>query len=198
MIKEMVIMGRGLYKERAPIVDHVVIDHYNGLTGKHTIHTCNQSLKHRILKFFHLAHNSMTNSGTGGLSDVVNLVTGLAAPTAYTFIGIGTGTTGDASTDTKMQTGVKLVTVTPTVTSSSGSLKDQANWTHVFSNANDGLTGTSAINEVAIENIVTVATTGHMLMHIAGGTNYGAVDNCIWDNGDTLSITIVIKFEQGA
>lgn len=192
-------MGRGTYKERVPIVDHVEIVHTDGLTGKVTRHTCNTSLKHRILKFFHLAHNSMTNSGTGGIADIVSLVTGLAAPSAYVDIGIGTGTTGDAASDTKMETGVILVAVTPTITSSTGSLKDQANWTHVFSHANDaGLTGTSAINEVAIENVTNVATTGKMLMHIAGGTNYGAVDNCIWDNGDTLSITIVIKFEQGA
>jgi hypothetical protein len=192
-------MGKGIYKERQPIVDYVEIVHTDGLTGKVTSHRCNMGLKHRILKFFHLAHNCMTNSGTGGIADIVSLITGLAAPAAYVDIGIGTSTTGDASTDTKMGAGVILVAVTPTVTSSSGALKDQANWTHVFSYANDsGLTGTSAINEVAIENVTNVATTGHMLMHIAGATNYGAVDNCIWDNDDTLSITIVIKFEQGA
>ena len=189
----------GNYRERAVAIDHVEIIHVNGLTGKVTKHTCNSKLLHKLLVKLHLAHNSMTNSGTGGLADVVNLITGLAAPSPYVDIGIGTGTTGDASTDTKMQTGVILVAVTPTVTSSGGSLHDQAQWVHTFSKANDAaLTGfASAVNEIAIENVTNVATTGKMLIHIAGGTNYGAVDNCIWDNGDTLTVTVVLQLKQG-
>ena len=188
----------GSYNERALVLDHVEIIHYNGLTGKITKHTCNSGLLHKLLVKLHLAHNSMTNYGTGGIADIVSLVTGLAAPAAYVDIGIGTSTTADSAADTKMGTGVILVAVTPTITSSAGSLKDQANWTHVFSHANDaGLTGTSAINEVAIENVTIVATTGKLLLHIAGATNYGAVDNCIWDNGDTLTVTIVCQFKQG-
>lgn len=193
-------MGKGNYKEKAIIVDEVVFDHYIAKTGKHIIHKAHSKLSHRILVKLGLRHNSITNSGTGGLYDVVSWVSGIASPAAaYTYIGIGTGTSADASTDTKMGTGVILVNVTPTRTNSGGSLGDQIQWTHVFSHANDsGLTGSSAINEVAIENVSTVATTGRMLLHISGGTNYGAVDNCNWDNGDTLTITITCKFEQGA
>lgn len=188
-----------LHKEKGVLVDKIVIEHKNGKTGKITRHVCNSSLKHRILKFLHLAHNCIIISGTGGATDIANLITGLAAPAAYIYIGIGTGTTGDASTDTKMQTGVLLRSVTPTITNSSGSLQDICNWTHVFSKANDAsLTGfTSAVNEVAIENISTVATAGHILIHVAGGTNYGSPDSCNWDGNDTLTITITLQIKQG-
>ena len=207
----------GNYREFAKVADEVVFEHYDGKTGirtRHNAHGCwiekiypDGKVKrhfyfagfvHKILVELGLATNSMTDNGTGGIYDIVSLVTGIAAPTAYTYIGIGTGTAADASTDTKMTGGSAYSTsVTPTRTNSSGSLGDQAQWTHVFSSANDSsLSGTWAVQEVAIQNAASNAT-GHMLLHIAG-SNYGAsADNCIWGNGDTLTITITCKFEQG-
>jgi hypothetical protein len=189
---------RKIFKQRARMVDEVIIDHYNAKTGKHTIHKCNSGKLHRLLVKLHLDHNCIISSGAGGCADVAQWISGLSAPTAYTYVGIGTGTTQDAATDTKMQTGKKLTSVTPTITNSSGSLQDVVNWTHIFSNANDSLTGTDAINEVAIENVSNVATEGKILVHIAGSSHYGSADSCNWTQGDTLSITITLKIEQGA
>jgi len=189
----------GNYKSKLGITDEVVIEHYNGKTGKITKHKCNSRLWHRFLVKLGLATNCITNYGTGGIFDIVSLVSGIAAPSPYVDIGIGTGTSNDAATDTKMQTGIILVAVTPTRTNSTGSLGDQIQWTHVFSHANDaGLTGTNAINEVAIENVTNVTTAGKMLLHIAGSTNYGPVDSCNWDQGDTLTIIISCKFQQSS
>jgi hypothetical protein len=203
--------------DKCIILDKVLIEHKNGLTGVITrryAHSCwetkiypNGKVKrsfnyhgfiHQIALRLHLTHNSMTNYGTGGIYDVVSLVSGIAAPAAYTYIGIGTGTANDSSSDTAM-TGSSTYskTVTPTRANSSGSLGDEIQWTHVFSQANDSsLTGTWNVQEVAIQNAASNAT-GHMLLHIAGSNYAASSDQCIWGNGDTLTITITCKFEQG-
>jgi hypothetical protein len=133
----------------------------------------------------------MTNYGTGGIYDLVSFVTGIASPSTYLYIGIGTGTTAATASDTQMSgSSTYSKSVTPTRANSTGSLGDEAVWTHVFSQANDSsLTDTWAVDEVAIQNAASNAA-GHMLTHIAGSSQYGAADNCIWGNGDTLSITI--------
>lgn len=115
----------------------------------------------------------------------------------YIYIGIGTETSVDTQTDTSVSNTafVLLRPVIPTISNNTFT-GDIITWTHVFSQANDAsLTGTTAVKEVGI---TTAAASYRILVHISG-TNYAAsADSCVWDNGDTLTITITCKSEQGA
>lgn len=186
-------------RQNMRIVDKCVIEHRDKDGKLIRRHECNSGLWHRFLVKLGLAHNCMINYGTGGIYDIVSLVSGLAAPTLYTWLGIGDGTAADTASDTDM-TGTnkyRVGSITPSRANSSAALGDELVWTHTFSHANDGtLTGTWAINEVAIFNAA--SGTGHILLHLAGGTDYGPVDSCNWTAGDTLAVTITLKFEQGA
>lgn len=195
---EMITLGN--YKDGLGMIDTIEIIHTNGKTGKVTKHTYGTGKLFKLLVKLHLKkHAVIINYGTGGAKDVASLISGLAAPAAYTYIGIGTGTVAATAADTQMTGGSTYSkTVTPTYASTSDTYDDEIQWTHVFSHANDGtLTGTWAVNEVAIQNAASNAA-GHMLVHLAGSGQYGAVDNCIWDNADTLQITVTLKVEQGA
>jgi hypothetical protein len=187
-------MGK-IFNTKGMIIDEVVIVHTDGKTGKVTRHVCNRGFLHRVLRFLHLAHDSIT---AVGMADIAQWIGGLSSPNAFVDVGIGTGTTGDAVGDTQLQTSVLIRAVTPTAITVDQT-NDTLQWAHVFSKANDAsLTGfSSAVNEVGVF-AGTVNGTSHMLLHIAGSTNYGAVDNCNWDNNDTLSITIKCQVKQGA
>lgn len=180
---------------KSAIIDEVIVEHRDGKGNLIRRHKLNTGFKHWLFKKLGLTHNSMC---LAGIQDIAQWIGGLSAPTAYAFVGIGEGTTQDATADTVMQSvthglirAVTPTTVTVTLTN------DSMQWAHVFSKANDAsLTGfTSAINEVGVTS---AATSYHLLLHIAGATNYGAADSCNWDAGDTLSITIKCKVEQGA
>ena len=172
------------------MLDECIIEHRdrNGKLIKR--HTCNSSLWHKFLVKLGLSHNSIT---AVAFADISGWVSGLIAPTAYTFVCIGTGTTQDAVGDTVMQILTKATAVVPTRINIAQT-NDTIQWTHIFSFANDALTGISAVNEVGITS---AATAYHLLLHIAGATNYGPVDSCNWDAGDTLSITIKCQIKQG-
>lgn len=191
-------------KDGLGMIDTIEIIHTNGKTGKVTKHTYGTGFWFKLAVKLHLKkHAVIINYGTGGIKDVMSWISGLASPTAYTYLGIGTGTSAATSTDTEMTgTSTYRANVVPTYASTSDSYDDEIQWTHTFSHANDSyLTGTWAVNEVCIGNVANAGdaeTAGHMLVHIAGSGQYGAADNCIWGNGDTLQITVTLKGEQGS
>ncbi len=134
------------------------------------------------------AHNTMTNAGFAVTSA---LIAGLTA-TAFTAVGIGTGTTNSAAGDTALQTETKRKAVTPTQTTTTVT-NDTTVWDATFSNAVDGLTGTTAITEVGVLNSAT--TGGTLLVHFASST---VMATCVWANGDTFEAIVKIKSEQGS
>lgn len=180
--------------QRALMVDQVVVEHRdkNGVLIKR--HVCNSGLIHKLLVKLKLAHNSLNAQG---IADMAQWIGGLSSPTAYAYLGIGTETSVDTQTDVynSNEAIVLMRSVTPTV--STGSLtNDTLTWTHVFSHANDAsLTGTTAVREVAVG---TAASTWRTLIHISGSNYAAAADSCNWDNGDTLTITVTCKCEQGS
>lgn len=186
MSKELTVKGL--------LIDEVIIEHRDKNGKLIRRHKLNSGFKHWLLKKLGLTHNCMC---LAGIQDVAQWISGLSAPTAYGFMGIGSGTTGDTIDDTTLQTAVLIRAVAGTVVTTTKA-NDTVRWVHVFSKANDAsLTGfASDINEVAVTSAAGAGY--HLLLHIAGAVNYGAVDHCTWDNGDLLSITINCKQEQGA
>jgi hypothetical protein len=179
-----------MWKQKLEILDEVIIEHRDRYGRLIKRHKCNSGLVHKILKKLGLAHNSIT---AVGFADIVQLITGLSAPDPYTFLAIGNGTTADNVADTVIEVETAFNDVTPTCFTTTKT-NDSAQWTHVFSAANDSLSGADAINEVGITS---ANTSYNLLIHIAGSVNYGAVDNCNWDAGDTLSVTINCQIKQG-
>jgi hypothetical protein len=140
----------------------------------------------------------MTNTGFMAMASRIGYQgTGITATNIAIFnaIGIGTGTTNAAATDTQLQTsvainqsGVTLSLVQTTVAN------DTLQAVHVFSAANDsGCSGASSITEVGFFNGVTNGTSIMCLHQV-----FSPADYCNWANGDTESITIQLKCEQGS
>lgn len=67
---------------------------------------------------------------------------------------------------------------------------DTAQLTATFSSS-DSLSGTSAITEVVV---TTAASAGIILCRQV----YSPADNCNWDAGDTLQVTVKIQIKQGS
>jgi hypothetical protein len=130
-------------------------------------------------------HHCLTNTGFAQIAGLLLLDVG---GTAFDYIGIGTGTTGAAATDTtlgvekkrKAGTGTRITT---TVTN------DTAKLVATFSSA-DGLSGTDQITEVGEFN---AASSGVMDMR----QTFTAIP-CNWDGGDSLEMTVTIQAKQGA
>ena len=158
----------------------------------------NQGLWHRFLVKLGLAHNTMTNVGFMAMASRIGYQgTGITATNIAIFnaVGIGQGTTAASASDTQLQSslainqsGVTLSLVTTTQTN------DTLQAVHVFSAANDsGLSGSSNVTEVGFFNGVTNGTSIMCLHQV-----FSPADYCNWANGDTESITIQLKCEQGS
>ena len=139
------------------------------------------------IKSHHTIIDLLTNAG---LAQMSALCGNIGSPVAINFLGIGTGTTAAAVTDTVLQTPVKIKVATTISQITTSVTNDTLKLSVVFSNAIDSLTGTSAITEVGA---MTAATSYVLLMHQV----YTPADNMNWDNGDTYTLTITIQMKQG-
>jgi hypothetical protein len=182
----MVMYGK---KKKLDIIDTVIVTHRKKNGEIIRQHTLNTGRLHRILVRLHLAHNSITKYGMAEVSGLILGTTG----TAFTYVAIGTGTTADSVNSQTLGTEKKRKTASLSRVSTDQT-NDTAEWVATFSSA-DSLTGTDSIDETGILN---ASSTGILLLHIAGTTNYGAADSCNWDQGDTLQITIKCQVKQGA
>jgi hypothetical protein len=162
----------------------------------------NQGLWHRFLVRLGLAHNTVTWNGFAAVAsrigyngtNVGNLTANATNQAPFVCIGIGTGTTASNVNDTQLQTSLAInssgVTISFTTTNYTN---DTLQLVHVFSAANDSLTNSSNVTEVGQFN-GTVNGTAIMLLHQV----FSPADYCNWANGDTESITIQLKCEQGS
>ena len=153
-------------------------------------HYLNDSLIHRIFVKLHLSHNTMTKYG---FAAAAGLLANIGSYTAFGSIGIGTGTNPSSVNDQYMQTPLKIKSVTPTQVTTSYS-NDTVQWQATFSNALDGLTGTDSITEIAILNGNTNTTPTIMLLHQV----YSPADSVNFSQGDTITVTVTDKMEQGS
>jgi hypothetical protein len=131
-------------------------------------------------------HKCLTNTG---LAQIAGLLLVDVGGTAFDYIGIGTGTTGAAATDTTLGTEKKRKAGTGTRITTTVA-NDTAKLVATFSKAADGLTGTDQITEVG------------EFVDAAGGVmgmrqTFAAIP-CAWDGGDTLEMTVTIQAKQGA
>ena len=119
----------------------------------------------------------ITNTGK---STVAARVANIGSPVAFSYLGIGTGTTAFAATQTALvtplgdRTSATVTAVTTTVTD------DTVQLTYSFA-----ITGTNTITEVAIFN---AASSGIMLARTVLTTPRDVV------NGDTYALTYKVSF----
>jgi hypothetical protein len=182
-------------QEKFKLLDEIRIVHKDKNGKVLSDRVVNAGFWNRLLCKLGLKHNSMTNIGFAQtaawiLHDVD------ADHSVYAncdWIGIGTGTTAADPTDTGLETQKSRLAgvgtrVTTTVTN------DTAQLVATFSHANDaGLTGTMAITEVGVF-WASGTGTGVMLLRQV----YSPADNCNWDAGDTLTVTVKIQVKQGS
>ena len=126
-----------------------------------------------------------------GFSDTVKFLGNLSPPAAFTYVGIGTGTTPAAVGDTQLQTPllIKTATITQQTSTNTG---DTLQAVVTFSSG-DGLSGTAvAVTEVVLAN-GTVNGTAHILLHQV----YSPSDVMNFNQGDSLQVTIKVQEKQG-
>ena len=149
----------------------------------------NNGLIHRFLLWAHLSHNTMT---VEGFASTVLFLGNLSPPAAFTYIGIGTGTTPSAVSDTQLQTPLKIKAAAMSAVTTT-QIGDTLQAVATFSNAVDGLTGTTvAVTEVVLAN-GTVNGTALILLHQV----YTPSDVMNWNQGDTLQVTVKVQEKQG-
>jgi len=121
-----------------------------------------------------------------GLACIIRLVFAGLTEDKFGYIGIGSGTTAEAVTDTALEYEVKRKTATVTQTTTTIT-DDTALLEATFSSA-DELTGTMTISEAGVLNL---ATGGDLLARkVFAGV---PVD---WDAGDTLTIRYYIQMTR--
>ncbi|RLI87526.1 MAG: hypothetical protein DRP01_01585 [Archaeoglobales archaeon] len=127
--------------------------------------------------------NVITNVG---LACIVRLVFAGLTEDKFGYLGIGSGTTSEAVTDTELEAEIirKSATVSQETTSVSG---DTAKLEATFSSA-DGLSGTMNISEAGVFN---ASAGGDLLARKV----FSAVP-IDWDAGDTLTIRYYIQFTR--
>ena len=182
-------------KEPYKISEEIRIVHKDGTGKVISDRIINSGFWQKLLCRLGLKHNCITNIGMAQaaawmLKDID------ADHVTYPncdWLGIGTGTTAAAATDTQLEVQKsRLAGVgtreTTTVTN------DTAQLVVTFSQANDtGLTGTDAITEVGMFWASGAGTDVMLLRQV-----YSPADNCNWDSGDTLQITVKVQVKQGA
>ena len=182
-------------KEPYKISEEIRIVHKDGTGKVISDRIINSGFWQKLLCKLGLKHNCITNIGMAQaaawmLKDID------ADHVTYAncdWLGIGTGTVAADPTDTglglqKSRLAGVGTRETTTVTN------DTAQIVVTFSKANDaGLTGTSAITEVGMFWHASTAS-GVMLLRQV----YSPADNCNWDSGDTLQVTVKVQVKQGA
>ena len=152
-------------------------------------HWLNEGMLRRFTNYLHLTHNSMTNTG---FAELANLAGNVSTPTAFTVIGIGTNSSPAAGpTNTQLGTSVKLKAATVSriqTTVTNDTLKLIA----TFSNALDALTGTSAIVEIGMFNGTTNGVSIMALRQV-----YTPADSVNFDQGDSITVTVLMQEKQG-
>ena len=182
-------------QERFKLLDEIRIVHKDKNGKVLSDRIINAGFWNRLLCKLGLKHNSMTNIGFAQTAAWIlhDIDADHVTYANCDWLGIGTGTTAAAPTDVGLEiqksrlvgTGTR---VTTTVTN------DTAQLVVTFSKANDaGLTGTMAITEVGMF-WASGTGTGVMLLRQV----YTPADNCNWDAGDTLQVTVKVQVKQGA
>ena len=177
------------------LVEEIEVVHRNKDGKVLKVHKINTGFWNRLLCKLGLKHNSITSAG---MAIVAGLILTDIGGTAFDYIAIGTGTTSAAVGDDATYTHScqneqsRLAAVGTRVQGSYAN--DTAKWVITFSHAADaGLTGTDAITEIIIVNNAT-AGQGIMLLRQV----YTPADNCHWDAGDTLQVTVKCQIKQGS
>jgi hypothetical protein len=182
-------------KNKFGLIDEIRVVHRNKDGKILSDRVINTGFWNRLLCRLGLKHNSITSAG---MAVVAGLILLDVAGTAFDFIAIGTGTTAAAVGDDATYTHScqneqsRLAAVGTRIQTTYAN--DTAQWVITFSQAADaGLTGTDAITEVIIVNNVTPGS-GIMLLRQV----YSPADNCNWDAGDTLQMTVKCQIKQGS
>jgi hypothetical protein len=189
MVGILVFENKGLH-DRIRIT---VKDKYGNIKSDHYV---NEGLKHRFLVWLKLRHNSMTNVG---FADVAGLTIDVGSVTAFSVIGIGTGTQADDPTDTKLAeadgVALKLKTATTkTRINSDGITNNTCEWIVTFSSADGGgCTGIVNVTEVGIFNGLTNGVSD-MLLHKV----YTPADVVNFTQGDSITVTVTEQNKQGS
>jgi len=182
-------------KERFKLLDEIRVVHKDGNGKVLSDRIVNAGLWNRLLCKLGLKHNSMTNIGFAQTAAWIlhDIDADHVTYANCDWLGIGTGTVAASPTDIGLGTQVSRLAgvgtrVTTTVTN------DTSQLVVTFSKANDaGLVGTMAITEVGMF-WATGTGTGVMLLRQV----YTPADNCNWDAGDTLAVTVKVQVKQGA
>lgn len=154
-------------------------------------HWINEGKLRRFLIKLRLRHNSMTNDGFVAF---VQQIGGIATvPAVFNSIGIGTNSSPAAGpTNTQLGTSIKVKTATTIVQYTTSVTNDTLKLVATFSNALDSLTGTSAIVEIGMFNGNLNGTSKMALRQV-----YTPADSVNFDQGDTITVTILMQEKQG-
>lgn len=173
-------------KERFKLIDSIEVCHKDkdgNIISKRII---NNSRWNKLLSKLGLRHNSVTKYG---FAEVAGLIVSDVGGTDFDYIAIGTGNTAASVNDSELDTEIKRKVSTGTRIEVDYP-NDTAQWVATFSSA-DNLSGNSAVCEIGILN---ADSSGTLLLRQV----YTPVDNCNWDLGDTLQITVKCQIKQGS
>jgi hypothetical protein len=187
----MRVVNMGIRKDdRSGMVDRIVVEHkdrYGKVISRREFPR-DYSLFHKFLVKIGLRHNTISEYG---MAIAAGLLIGTGS--AFTYVGIGTGTTAAAVTDAGLQTQISRLSCTPTRITTTYT-NDTIQLQVTFSHANDSnLTGTSSVTEVGVFN-ASGSTSQAILFHIV----YSPADSCNWDQGDQLTVTATCQLKQGS
>jgi hypothetical protein len=182
-------------QEKFKLLDEIRVVHRNKDGKILSDRTINNGFWNRLLCKLGIKHNCITS---GGMAVVAGLLLLDVGGTAFDFIAIGTGTTAaavgdDATYNHSCQNEQSRLAAVGTRIQTTYA-NDTAQLVITFSQAADaGLTGIDAITEVIMVNNVTPGS-GVMLLRQV----YTPADNCNWDAGDTLQVTVKVQVKQGS
>jgi hypothetical protein len=132
---------------------------------------------------FYWRKNVVTNVG---LACIIRLVFAGLTEDKFGYLGIGSGTTTEAVTDTSLQYEVKRKSAT--VTQTTTSITDDTALLEVTFSSADGLSGTMNISEAGVFNL---SAGGDLLARKV----FSAIP-VNWDAGDTLTIRYYIQMSR--
>lgn len=134
-------------------------------------------------------HKSIVNVG---LPLAASLLGGLGAA-AFTYGGIGTGTTAVTTSDTKLETQISRLNCTPTRVTTTVT-NDTLQQDIIFSHATDaGLTGTAvAVTETGVFDASGTTDNAMLWRQVFGAITVN------WDNNDSLEMILKTQMKQGS
>jgi hypothetical protein len=153
-------------------------------------HWLNEGKLRRFTNWLRLTHNSMTNTGFAVLAGLAGNVN---SQVAFTCVGIGTNSSPAAGpTNTQLGTSIKIKAATVSTVTTYGITNNTLQLVAVFSNALDGLTGTDSFVEVGMFNGTINGTSIMGLRQV-----YTPADSVNFDQGDSITVTILMQEKQG-